>query len=144
MSNVRGRIAVDVQFADSTTSAGVQSLKTITMQDATEYTSADGKVAIITGTCGTANVTIATSPSVFRDSSGAIVDFDTDEGIIRRFAFSATGSLALCENQAGARTFSTGGRVGVNDAGDMQAGEVFAIRTYSSGTASFILVIYGT
>lgn len=144
MSHVRGRIAVDVQFTDSTTSAGVQSLKTLTLQDATEYTSANGKVAIITGTCGTANVTVATSPSTFRDASGAIVDFDTDDGIIQRFAFSATGSLALCENQAGARTFSTGGRVSVNDAGDMQAGEVFAIRTYTSGTAAWTLVIYGT
>jgi hypothetical protein len=142
MSHIRGRIAVDVQFTDSTTTSGVQSLKTITMQDATEYTS--GMVAIVTGTCGTANVTVATSPSTYRDASGAIVDFDTDEGIIRRFAFSATGSLASCQNQAGAQAFSSGGRVSVTDTGNMQAGEEFVIRTEVSGTAAWTLVIYGT
>jgi hypothetical protein len=136
---IDGRINVDVLFHDTD---GTTSLKVVSLEDSTAYTT--GKVAIVTGTCGTTNVTIATSPSVFRDASGAIVDFDTNEGIIRRFAFSATGSLAYCENQAGARTFSTGGRVSVNDAGDMQAGEVFAVRTYSSGTAAWTLVIYGT
>ena len=140
--SIEGRIAIDVNFADSATSSSVQAVKKIQLADTTGYTA--GRAVIVTGTCGTANVTIATSPTTFRDASGAIVDFDTDAGIIQRFAFSATGSLAYCENQAGARTFSTGGRVSVNDAGDMQAGEVFAIRTYTSGTAAWTLVIYGT
>ena len=136
---IDGRINVDVLFHDTD---GTTSLKVVSLEDSTAYTT--GKVAIVTGTCGTTNVTVETSPSTFRDASGAIVDFDTDDGIIQRFAFSATGSLAYCENQAGARAFSAGGRVSVNDAGSMQAGEEFAIRTYTSGTAAWTLVIYGT
>jgi|688.fasta_scaffold1406561_1 hypothetical protein len=136
---INGRINVDVLFHDTD---GTTSLKVVSLEGSTEYTS--GKVAIVSGTCGTANVTVATSPSTFRDASGAIVDFDTDEGIIRRFAFSATGSLASCQNQAGAQAFSSGGRVSVTDTGNMQAGEEFVIRTEVSGTAAWTLVIYGT
>jgi len=143
MSNVRGRIAVDVQFTDSTTSAGVQSLKTITLQDATEYTT--GKVAIVTGTCGTAGVTIENATLTYRDSSGAIVNFADGDGVIRRFAFSAVGKLAFAENQIGARLYSTSGRVNVNDAAEMYGGDAFSVRTVgTSGTASYTLVIYGT
>jgi hypothetical protein len=136
---INGRINVDVLFHDTD---GTTSLKVVSLEGSTEYTS--GKVAIVSGTCGTANVTVATSPSTFRDASGAIVDFDTNEGIIRRFAFSATGSLASCQNQAGAQAFSSGGRVSVTDTGNMQAGEEFVIRTEVSGTAAWTLVIYGT
>jgi hypothetical protein len=140
--SIEGRIAVDVSFADSATSGGVQSLKKIQLADTTGYTA--GRAVIVTGTCGTANVTVATSPTTFRDASGAIVDFDTDAGIIQRFAFSATGSMASCQNQAGAQAFSSGGRVSVTDAGSMQAGEEFVIRTEASGTSAWTLVIYGT
>jgi hypothetical protein len=136
---INGRINVDVLFHDTD---GTTSLKVVSLEGSTEYTS--GQVAIVSGTCGTANVTVATSPSTFRDASGAIVDFDTNEGIIRRFAFSATGSLASCQNQAGAQAFSSGGRVSVTDTGNMQAGEEFVIRTEVSGTAAWTLVIYGT
>jgi hypothetical protein len=136
---INGRINVDVLFHDTD---GTTSLKVVSLEGSTEYTS--GKVAIVSGTCGTANVTVATSPSTFRDASGVIVDFDTDEGIIRRFAFSATGSMASCQNQTGAQAFSSGGRVSVTDTGSMQAGEEFVIRTEVSGTAAWTLVIYGT
>jgi len=71
MSDVRGVISIDVKFTDSTTSSGVSSLKTISLRDATEYSS--GKVAIVTGTCGTAGVTINPAALTYKDASGAAV-----------------------------------------------------------------------
>ena len=136
MSNVRGRIAVDVQFTDSTTSAGVHSLKTITLQDATEYTT--GKVAVITGTCGTAAVTVATSPSVYRNSAGLLVSFAT----IERVAFSASlnATIDVQQRSAGGDNSITSrdGQVAVVDTPAI----TFVYTT--AGTASYTLVIYGT
>ena len=136
MSNVRGRIAVDVQFTDSTASSGVQSLKTITLQDATEYTT--GKVAVITGTCGTAAVTVATSPSVYRNSAGSLVSFAT----IERVAFSASlnATIDVQQRSAGGDNYITSrdGQVAVVDT----PGVTFIYTT--AGTASYTLVIYGT
>lgn len=136
MSNVRGRVAVDVQFTDSTTLSGVQSLKTITLQDATEYTT--GKVAVITGTCGTAAVTVATSPSVYRNSAGSLVSFST----IERVAFAATPSATVDVQVRGAggdnSVTSRSGQVAVVDTPAV----TFVYTT--AGTASYTLVIYGT
>ena len=58
---------MDVLFHDTD---GTTSLKVVSLEDSTAYIT--GKVAIVTGTCGTTNVTVATSPSTFRDASGAI------------------------------------------------------------------------
>ena len=136
MSNVKGRIAVDVQFTDSTTSSGVQSLKTVTLQDATEYTS--GKVAVVTGTCGTAAVSVAISPSVYRNSAGSLVSFAT----IERVAFSASlnASVDVAHRTGGGDNVITSrdGQVAVVDT----PGVTFVYTT--AGTASFTLVIYGT
>lgn len=136
MSNTKGRVAVDVQFTDSTTLSGVQSLKTITLQDATEYTT--GKVAVITGTCGTAAVTIATSPSVYRNSAGELVSF----GTVERVAFAATPNATVDVQQRSAggdnSITSRDGQVAVVDTPAI----TFVYTT--AGTASYTLVIYGT
>ena len=136
MSNVKGRIAVDVQFTDSTTSEGVQSLKTITLQDATEY--ATGKVAIVTGTTGTAAVTINVAPSTYRDASGALVSLAS----VERIAFAATPSASISTGQR-ADSFSNvitsrNGQINIVDVPSVQL--VYT----TAGTASFTLVIYGT
>ena len=135
MSNVRGRIAVDVQFADSTTSAGVQSLKTITLQDATEYTT--GKVAIVTGTCGTTPVQIDVAPATtYRNAAGSVVSFVG----VQRFSFSATGSPARLQQDYVA-VESSAGRACVSDANGFD--DSFLVRT-TAGTASYTLLLYGT
>jgi hypothetical protein len=136
MSNVSGSISVNVEFRDTTTSSGVQSLKTIALRDGTEYTS--GKVAIVTGTAGTAEVAINVAPqSPYKNASGEIVSFTS----VLRYAFSATGSRAACVDNNGASVFSSGGRVSVSDTG--VADDPFAIST-TAGTCSYTLVLYGT
>jgi hypothetical protein len=143
MSHIRGRIAVDVQFTDSTTTSGVQSLKTLTLQDATEYTT--GKVAIVTGTVGTGVVTIQTSPSQYLDASGENVDFDTDDGFIRRIAFQAVGTRCKLDFQGGDLAYSSGAVSVIDTLGVVSGGDALTItRDTTAGTASYTLVMYGT
>jgi len=143
MSHIRGRIAVDVQFTDSTTTSGVQSLKTLTLQDATEYTT--GKVAIVTGTVGTGVVTIQTSPSQYLDTSGENVDFDTDDGFIRRIAFQAVGTRCKLDFQGGDLAYSSGAVSVIDTLGVVSGGDALTItRDTTAGTASYTLVLYGT
>ena len=133
---IEGRIAVDVSFADSATSSGVQSLKRITLTSTDSYTT--GKVALVSGTCGTAAVAVAVAPSTYSDSSGFAVSFAT----VTRFAFAASAA-AVCSEVAGAGVAVSGGsRVSVSDSrSGGTAG--FNVSAYS-GTASYTLVVYGT
>ena len=134
--SIEGRIAVDVSFADSATSSGVQSLKRITLTSTDSYTT--GKVALVSGTCGTAAVAVAVAPSTYSDSSGFAVSFAT----VTRFAFAASAA-AVCSEVAGAGVAVSGGsRVSVSDSrSGGTAG--FNVSAYS-GTASYTLVVYGT
>jgi hypothetical protein len=132
--SIEGRIAVDVSFADSATSAGVQSLKKITLTDTTPYTS--GKVAIVTGTAGTAFVNVDVAPSAYKDASGATVSFSA----VRHFVFSAKGSACRC-SQDFITVESVDGLACVSRAAGGDDG--FAIQT-TAGTASYTLVLYGT
>lgn len=135
-TDVRGRIAIDVQFWDRTSAEGVQSLKTIALQDSTEYTS--GKVAVVSGTCGTAIVTLSTN-LFSEDSAGQPVEFATINRIairgnplvflasgFTRFGMSKDNQIAIVSNP-----------LNNNLVTPLQVGSL-------SGTASYTLVIYGT
>jgi hypothetical protein len=134
--SVSGRIAIDVEFLDRTTTAAGSSLNTITIRDATEY--ATGKVAIIAGTCGTSAVTVATALEAYRDAAGAAVTFAT----LERVAFSSpTLAYFDCEQRG----------IGSDNIIASRNGEVTVVDTPSvtfvyttAGTASFTLVLYGT
>lgn len=133
--SLEGRIAVDVAFSDSATSTGTQSLKRLVVTSTDAYSS--GKVALVSGTCGTAAVAIAVAPSTYKDSSGAAVSFAS----VSRFAFAASAA-AVCSEAAGAGVAISGGnRLSVCDS---RAGGTagFNVSAYS-GTASYTLVIYG-
>jgi hypothetical protein len=133
--SLEGRIAIDVSFSDSSAGSGVQSLKRLALTSTDAYSS--GKVAILTGTCGTAAVAIAVAPSAYKDSSGAAVSFAS----VSRFAF-ASSAAAVCSEAAGSGVAITGGnRVALSDS---RSGGTsgFNVSAYS-GTASYTLVIYG-
>ena len=138
--SIEGRIAVDVSFADSAASAGVQSLKKITLTDTTPYTT--GKVAIVTGTVGTAQVSVNTAPTTYRDASGAFISFSN----ISRVAFSASGSqvVEVLSNDSGrslAASMSSMVAVGsCNVSGSLD----IQFSNATAGTASYTLVLYGT
>lgn len=132
----RGKLAVDIQFTDSTTSAiGVNSMKTLAMQQSSEYTT--GKVAIVSGTVGTATVSVSVTPTTYKDSAGDAVSLSG----VSWFAFRSS-ALARCDEVAGdgtcvsdedmvAISVATGGTAGFSIAAD-------------TGTASYTLAIFGT
>jgi hypothetical protein len=139
--SIRGRFGIDVQFTDSTTGDGVQSLKTLTLQHATEYDF--GKVAIVSGTCGTAVVTVPLSPTTYRDSAGNLVSFAS----VSRVAFAADGpKLVACDGIGGCGVndwtlYSRAGQIAVSEA--VETSE-FSINVFdTAGTANFTLVMYG-
>jgi hypothetical protein len=134
--SVSGRIAIDVQFIDRTSKDSESSLNTLTLQDATEYTT--GKVAIIAGTCGTAAVTIALVPTSYRDASGGLVSFAT----VSRIAFAADSSSFCNADGEDQQLLSSGNRACVTDVFTPTSLSVGRVGT--SGTASFTLVLYGT
>jgi len=134
--SIEGRIAVDVSFADKAASGGVDSLKKLTLTDTTSYTS--GKVALVTGTCGTASVNVAIAPSVYQDSAGNLVSFSS----ISRIAFSANPLSKCFPTGEDELIVSSNNRVSVTD---IQNAVVFEVaRVGTAGTASYTLVLYGT
>lgn len=135
--SIEGRIAIDVAFSDTTSDTGVQSLKRLALTSTDAYTS--GKVAIIAGTCGTANVSVTLGPSVYLDASGSAVSFTS----ISRYAF-ACSRAAKCYDFIGAVAFSDGSRVSVTDTANTSPIALTIDPQFTSGTASYSLVVVGT
>ena len=140
--SLQGRFGIDVQFTDSTTTTGVQSLKSLTLRHVAAYDF--GKVALVKGTCGTAVVTVAVAPTTYRDSSGNLISFAS----VSRVAFAATGpNLVACDGSGGCgiedwTIYSRAGQVAVSEALETVA---FSINVYgTTGTAAYTLVMYGS
>ena len=135
MATLRGKLAIDVQFTDSTSSGGVNSVKTLALQQASEYTT--GKVLTVSGTCGTSAVTIAVAPSAYKDSTGEVVSL----AAVNWFAFRSS-NLARCDELGGdGAATSDDDLLAVSIANGGTGG--FEAYTYS-GTAQFTLVVYGS
>jgi hypothetical protein len=138
MSSVRGTISVDVAFTDSTTVSGAQSIKTIVLRDATEYTS--GQVAIVTGTVGTAAVVVQTQPTTYKNAAGEFVSFSN----VSRIAFAATGKRLNCSDVNETYIESVDGYVAATLV-NLPGGDTFVVSpAVTAGTASYTLVLYGT
>ena len=137
--SIEGRIAIDVSFSDSTTSSGVQSLKKISLTDTTPYTS--GKVAIASGTVGTATQTL--SISSYENAAGEQVTFTT----ARRVAFrsvGAEGRFLLSSSPFELFGAVSDGNLAVSDIPvGFTSTAGYRVKT-SSGTASYTIVLYGT
>jgi hypothetical protein len=140
MSNVSGTISVNVEFRDTTTSSGVQSLKTITLQESTEYTT--GKVAVVSGTVGTSRAALwsADSPVSFggyKDSAGVNVAFDS----INRIALRSSSSSGVTIDEPDGNSFKLVSR---NNEVAVCSGSGIGLEIYAnSGTASFSVVLIG-
>lgn len=132
---LRGKLGVDVTFLDSTSATGVKATKAITLQAASEYTA--GKAIIVSGTCGTAAVSVPVSPSAYRDAAGGIVSLSA----VSWYAFQAS-ALTRCDEAGGDGVAASGaGVVAVSVANGGTSG--FSIYS-DSGTASYTLVAYGS
>lgn len=142
MSDVRGKFVIDVDFTDRTTATGVQRMKLVSLASATEYP--DGKVAVVSGTCGTAVVSVPVAPTTYRNAAGNLVSFAS----VSRVAFQASGpTLVACDGSAGYGVddwtiYSRANQVAVSEALETSG---FSINVFdTAGTSSFTLVMYGT
>ena len=132
---IDGRINVDVLFHDTD---GTTSLKVVSLEDSTAYTS--GKVAIVTGTVGTASTQVNIPLTAYKDAAGNASTLT----LPTRIAFSATGNnLVQLADSNGLQMLSKGGSVSVCDI--YPADDSVNIQVIqNAGTASFTLVLYGT
>ena len=130
--SIEGRIAIDIGFTDTYTAGSVQSVQRIALTATDSYTT--GKIAVLSGTLGTAVVTLSVRPTNYRDASGALVSFSS----VSRAIFQASEVVNIGDggnSLVGQKlcVFSTGGTPDI----DLQP-------AYTSGTASYTLVLYGT
>jgi hypothetical protein len=129
-----GKVAIDVQFSDSTTAGGVRSLKTVSLQHASEYDT--GRVAVIAGTCGTSAVTVPISPTTYKDATGSAVSFAS----VSRAAFSADAAGRVkCDGTGDWTLYSRAGQIAVSESFETAS---FSIST-TAGTSAWTLVLYG-
>lgn len=132
---VRGKLAVDIQFADTTAVGVVSSVKTLSLQDASEYTT--GRVLTVTGTAGTSAVTIPVNPSVYKDSNGNVVSLASIDWLAFRSSAGAECSVVSGNGSC----VSIGNQVAISSASGGTSG--LTVSTFA-GTAQFTLVVYGT
>jgi hypothetical protein len=136
--SIEGRINVDVLFHDKD---GTASLKVVSLQDSKAYTT--GKVAVVSGTVGTSQITIQTQPTTYRDSSGALVSFDFVERIVMQAAGSAPVKLSVSDNFTGFDSLTS--KSGVIAALSVAATEQDSLAIAAhGGTNSYTAIIYGT
>jgi hypothetical protein len=131
---INGRINVDVLFHDTD---GTTSLKVVSLEGSTEYTS--GKVAIVTGTAGTAGASISIPPT-YRNADGSLSTITAPS----RVAFSATGGNLV--RLTDANLLSLQSKSGAVSVSDMEpSDDSLSIQVIgTAGTASYTLVLYGT
>lgn len=130
--SVTGRVNVGVVFHDTD---GDSSIKVVSLDDARAYTT--GKVASVSGTCGTAAVSISLGSLGYRDASGALVTLTSVTDVF----FSATADSVLTATGASASLWATGNRVSATALPVAPSGLTVASRT---GTASYTIVLHGT
>ena len=136
---MNGRIIVDSQFTDTASSTGVSSTKAVALQTSNEYTS--GKVAVVSGTCGTSAVTITLASPGYTAASGSAVSFSS----VSRVVFSATGAtLVRCVGGATGKplVMSRAEQGAVSEVGSTETSLQVSVDA-TAGTSSYTLVMYG-
>lgn len=139
---IEGRINVDALFHDRD---GTTAMKVVSLRSSNEYTT--GKVAIITGTAGTASIAfnVFSAPD-YPDVTGVSTPFS----LVKCVAFSWGGGfervLSSVESNSTYSLPSSGGRVAIAQC-DIDTDETpIASHVISSGlgTGTYKILIYGT
>lgn len=130
--SIDGRINVDCLFHDR---AGDARIKVLSLRSGDHYSS--GEVVIVTGTAGTAGVSIAFNN--YRDASGSLVSLNSP----LRLAFSWSGSSRRVLNDGGDdawRLISSNGEVAVTQMADSEPIPMLAA---GAGTGAYTLLMWG-
>jgi len=132
--SLEGRINVDVLFHDKD---GTASLKVVSLQDSKAYTT--GKVAVLTGTLGTASTQI-THGGVFRGADGEYVTLQA----VTYAAFRFDGASPNYKRMAIGNTTlrSSDGIVTASCVSDDSG--AFTLSGNQGSTGTYTVVLYGT
>lgn len=134
---LNGRVSVDVVFQDT---VGTASLKVVSLQDSDEYKT--GKVAVVTGTLtAPAGVSISWQPMSpeYKDASGSNVSFTA----VSRVMFQCTRDCTASDADSSTNRVRSAGNVAVSDWNPV-GNDIDIEPQFTSGTASYTLVLYGT
>ena len=132
--SIEGSINVSALFHDRD---GITAMKVVSLRSSNEYTT--GKVAIITGTAGTAQTSIAFE-DVYRDAAGELVSL-----VPTRVAFAwSSANSRLLESNDGAGTVgfllrSRNGEVATTTHG----GQTNLVLRQGPSTGTYTIVMYG-
>ena len=128
---ISGRLSIDALVHDTTSTT---SLKALSLESSESVTS--GKVAIVTGTCGTSAASIAVAPSVYVDSAGSAVTFAT----VTRVVLQGTAGLKFTASSVTAYSGSTQCAAFALSGHTTAAVNVAAV----TGTATYTIILVGT
>lgn len=131
--SVEGRIIVDALFHDKD---GTNAINVVSLSQAKSY--ASGKVAIITGTVGTAAITIDPASTTYRDAAGTLVSMTNAE----RLVFSCSSRCSI--NEAAGSMFAFASENSPVVAETEQGGVDGIVIGPIGNTANYTLVIYGS
>lgn len=137
--SLEGRIAVDVNFIDTASGAATVA-KRIQLAGSTDYSS--GKVAVVTGTCGTADSVVDIYNPTFRGANGEYVVFD----LVSKVSFCASGARPV-RLWSGANAFgvvSSNGAIAVTGVDTNTTAVTIALLDATAGTAAYTAVVYGS
>ena len=128
---ISGRLSVDALVHDTTSTT---SLKALSLESSESVTT--GKVAIVTGTCGTTAVSIAVAPSVYVDSAGSAVTFAT----VTRVVLQGSAGLKFTSSSVTAYSGTTQCAAFALNSHTTAAVNVAAV----TGTATYTIMLVGT
>ena len=130
--SIEGRIAIDIGFTDMHTTEGVQNVQRIALSQTDAFTA--GKVAVLSGTLGTSVILFYTDATGFIAANGQAVSFGACTRLYGEF--SRPCSVQLDDATALNQTVFL-----VNTAGEH---DIAVTPSYTSGTASYTIFMYGT
>ena len=128
---ISGRLSVDALVHDTTSTT---SLKALSLESSESVTT--GKVAIVTGTCGTSADSIAVAPSVYVDSAGSAVTF----GTVTRVVLQGSAALKFTSSSVTAYSGTTQCAAFALSGHTTAAVNVAAV----TGTATYTIMLVGT
>lgn len=140
MSDVSGFISVNLSLTDTTTLPTKTVLKTLALSEDTEITS--GVVAIISGTVGTAGISVELLPTTYRDASGSTVSYSEGSPPTRiAFAAGNTNRVVLVDQDlAQLGLVSSSNRVAVTQWGSSSPNSGMTVQTLE-GTNTYTIIV---
>ena len=134
-----GHITVDVELVDSAEESGVTAQKVVSLSRRDEYSS--GKVAVVTGTCGTARLVINPLSLPYQDAANNVVSLES----VRRIVLYAEPGAFLYR---GIFVFPFGCSRGepcvTSEYSEFPPAQGYAVSSLPGTTSSFTLILYGT